>query len=102
MAELCCHSPSFGKLFRHERRQLVPILLMTGEWEHLTAKSEELDAILVVPAQHLHNVFGVGFSETFYELLTSSNIGLLRSIWTVLSRVWWLIRVRQWVSVLNN
>lgn len=95
LANLC-------QCLRSERRKLISILLMRSKREHLARQAQELDAILVVPSEHLDDISGIGQTDRFDILLASLYTGRLLAIGTVLGWVFGLIGVAKRVSVFQN
>jgi hypothetical protein len=75
---------SFSQHLRSKRRQLVAVVLMAGEWKHLTAEPQKFDAISIIPSQHLHDITGVGKTQGFHVYLAPRHICRLVPVWAVL------------------
>lgn len=75
---------------------------MASKWEHLGTKAHELDTVLVVPAQHLDDIPGIGQAQLLDELLASRNIAWLVLVRSVLGGVLWLRGVCEGMTVLYN
>ena len=83
-----------------ERLELVTVLLVASEGEHLGAETHKLDTILIVPPYHLSNVTGISQAQGLDIFLTSSNIGWLTLVWAILRRVFRLRGVLERVAML--
>lgn len=88
--------------FRGERCQLIPVLFVARKGEHLGAQSQKLDAVSVVPPQHLDNVARVGDAERLDIPLAPRNIGGLVLVWPVLGGVLRLVWMCERMPVLND
>lgn len=84
MSQFCGDLASFGEDFGGERGQLVPVLIVACERKHFRAQAHELDAVLIVPLQHLDNVPGICKAEILDVLLTQSDVRFLVLVWSVL------------------
>lgn len=102
VTKLSGNSTSLSQLLRDERGQFVAVLAVTCEGEHLAAQSEKFDTVSIIPLDHLDNVLCIRYPKRFDKSLAPSNICGLFSVWSVFCCVWWLVRVSQRVSILQD
>lgn len=76
-----------GERFGRERRELVPVLVVARKRKHLTAKPHKLDAVLVVPSEHLDDIPRIGESDFLDVALPAGNVGRLGLVRAVFGRV---------------
>ena len=101
MPKLAGQLSGLGENFRGERGQFVAILFVTGKGKHLGTQAHELDAILVVPANHFDDIPRVGQAELLNILLSQGLVGRLVLVGPVLGRMLGLRGVLQGVAVLQ-
>jgi hypothetical protein len=70
--------------------------------EHFTAETHELDAVLVVPADHLSDITRVGETQLLDISHASSNICRLFFVWAILRGVLRLGRVFQGMAMFED
>lgn len=102
MAKLSGDSAGLRENFRRERSQFIAVFLVASKGEHFRAQTHELDAVFVVPAQHLDNVSSVGQPQFLNKLLAAGNVGWLILVWSVLGGVFRLRGVRERMAVLYD
>lgn len=60
MSKFSSDPPSLGEDVGSEGSELVPVLFMARKRKHLGAEPHELDAVFVIPPQHLDDVSCIG------------------------------------------
>lgn len=85
--ELCDGMTCLFKDFGRKRSHFVPIFTVTGKWKHLTAQAHEFNSIPVIPADYFDDIPSICQSQRLDKSLSTSNIGRLTSIWTILGRM---------------
>ena len=99
MTELCDDLAGLRKRLCCKGLQLVTVLLVTREGEHLRAETHKLNTVLIVPSDHLGNITSIGQAQRLDIFLASSNIGGLTFIRAVLRGMFGLRRVLERVAM---
>lgn len=60
MPKFSSHPPRLGEGVGSEGSELIPVLFMARKRKHLGTEPHELDAVFVIPPQHLDNVSCIG------------------------------------------
>ena len=99
MTKLCDDLAGLRKRLCCKGLQLVTVLLVTREGEHLGAETHKLNTVLIVPSDHLGNITSIGQAQRLDIFLASSNIGGLTFIRAVLRGMFGLRRVLERVAM---
>jgi hypothetical protein len=102
MAKLSNDFASFSQSVCGERLEFVAVFLVTRKREYLAAQSHELDAILVIPPNHLDDISRIGKPQFLNKFASSCMISRLILIGAVLGSMLGLRGVFQRVPMFDD